>query len=511
VRDAFQVELSVGTLFDAPTIAQLAEVIENAIRTQEGVEPPSFHRVSRDKPQPLSFAQQRVWFISKLEPDKAIYNIPFGLRLSGKLNLQALERALTEIINRHEILRTTFTMIDRIPVQVIHPKPDLTLEVIELCDLNKDEQKREVARHSQEQAGKPFDLEKSPLLRVRILKLGTEEHVAFLTMHHIVSDGWSMGILIKEMGVLYQAYVTGAESPLENLPIQYVDFSVWQREWLQGEILERQLRYWKEQFGDKPTVLKFPTQLTRQSAQSYRRDSQTIDLTWELSDALKKLSRKEGSTVFMTLLSAFNVLLYGYTWQEQIVVGTPIANRNHAEIEGLIGFFVNTLAIRTDLSGDPTFTELLRRVRKVMLGAYAHQDLPFEKLVEEIQPERDLNSSPLFQVMFVLQNAPMSSLELEGLTLSPIQADSGSAMFDLMMIMIDTDQGLSGCLMYDVDLFDPATISRLLEHFRIILEQVTVNPEIRLGDSLIHINPEGESSETNPVLQETLEGERFDF
>jgi non-ribosomal peptide synthetase component F len=234
-------------------------------------------------------------------------------------------------------------------------------------------------------------------------------------------------------------------------------------------------------------------------------------LTWELSDALKKLSRKEGSTVFMTLLSAFNVLLYGYTWQEQIVVGTPIANRNHAEIEGLIGFFVNTLAIRTDLSGDPTFTELLRRVRKVMLGAYAHQDLPFEKLVEEIQPERDLNSSPLFQVMFVLQNAPMSSLELEGLTLSPIQADSGSAMFDLMMIMIDTDQGLSGCLMYDVDLFDPATISRLLEHFRIILEQVTVNPEIRLGDSLIHINPEGESSETNPVLQETLEGERFDF
>jgi hypothetical protein len=335
----------------------------------------------------------------------------------------------------------------------------------------------EIQRLATEESQQRFDLGQAPLVRARLLRLAETEHVLLLTMHHIVADGWSYGVFWRELAALYSAFADGKPTPLPALPIQYVDFAVWQQEWLQGEVLEAQLSYWKQQLTGAHPVLELPSDHTRPAMQTFRGARQSHVLPKRLGQALQALSQQQGSTLFMTLLAAFTTLLYRYTGQEDILVGSPIANRNSVELEGLIGCFVNTLALRTDLSGNPSFQELLRRVREVTLEAYAHQDLPFEKLVEALQPERDLNRHPLFQVMFVLQNTPMPALELPGLILSPLEVEKGTAKSDLTLFMTDSEEGLIGLWEYRTDLFEPATIARMLGHFQTLLEGIVAEPE----------------------------------
>jgi hypothetical protein len=374
--------------------------------------------ISREGTLPLSFAQQRLWFLDQLVPNNAFYNTPAAVRLSGSLNLAALEETFNEIVRRHEALRTTVVTVEGQPVQAIAPSLTLSIPVIDLREWPKAEREQEARRFTTQEAQRPFDLSKTPLLRVTVLQLDEAEYVLLIILHHIVSDGWSMGVLIREIAILYSAISSKQPSSLPPLPIQYADFAYWQRECLQGEILATQLAYWRQQL-DGISVLNMPSDRPKPAVQTYQGATQFLQLPKSLSEALEALSQREGVTLFMTLLAAFQTLLYRYTQQEDIPVGSPIANRNRSEIEGLIGFFVNSLVLRTDLSGNPTFRELLSRVREVALGAYAHQDLPFEKLVEELHPERSLNQNPLFQVVFALQNAPMETLELPGLTLSP--------------------------------------------------------------------------------------------
>jgi non-ribosomal peptide synthetase component F len=351
-----------------------------------------------------------------LEPGNFAYNIPAGVRLTGSLHVMALKQSLNEIVRRHEALRTSFTTVNGEAVQVITQTSTLLLPIVNLSELPQAEQQAEVERLATAAAQGSFDLAQGPLLRATLLQLNETEHILLLTMHHIVSDGWSMGVFIRELAALYCAFSNEKPSPLPELPIQYADFAHWQRQWLQGEVLEEQLSYWKQQLNNAPPVLELPTDRPRPPIQSYQGAIASLVLCESLSQKLKFLSQRSGVTLFMILLAAFQTLLYRYTGQSDICIGSPIANRNRSETEGLIGFFVNTLVLRTDLSGNPSFQELLGRVREVALGAYAHQDLPFEQLVEALQPERSLSHQPLFQVMFILQNSPMPSLELPGLT-----------------------------------------------------------------------------------------------
>jgi len=441
---------------------------------------------------PLSFAQQRLWFLEQLVPGNPFYNVPTAVRLSGPLNITALEQTFNEIVRRHEALRTSFKMVEAQLVQALAPHLNVPLPVVDLEQLPTAAREQEARRLTAQEAQRPFDLATGPLLRVQLLNLGTSEHVLLLTMHHIVSDGWSIGVLLRELGVLYTAFATGQPSPLAELPLQYADFAQWQRQWLQGEVLSTQLAYWRQQLDNLP-VLELPTDRPRPAVQSYQGATQYLSLSLELTQALESVSQTAGVTLFITLLAAFQTLLYRYSGQTDIAVGSPIANRNRSEIEGLIGFFVNSLVLRTDLSGNPMFRELLTRVREVALGAYAHQDLPFEKLVEELQPERDLNRNPLFQVVFALQNAPVEALELPGLTVSPLDVDPGTTRFDLEF-HLSTRSGSLGSLgsepsnklevlaVYNTDLFDSATITRMLAHFEILLESIVANSEQRLAD-----------------------------
>jgi hypothetical protein len=436
--------------------------------------------VLRDKNPPLSFDQQRLWFLNQLEPNSSFYNVSSRLRLTGWLDVAALLQSLNAIVCRHAVLRTTFTTLGGTPVQVISPSLNLPLPVVDLSDRSETERGEEALRLAAAEAQNLFDLAEGRCFAT-LIRLGHNDHVVVLTLHHIVCDGWSMGVLYHELCVLYPAFSKGLPSPLPDLSIQYADFAVWQREWLQGEALEFQLSYWKKQLEGAPTVINLPTDRSRPAVQSYRGAEQSIELSKELTGALKMLSRKQSVTLFMTLLAAFQTLLHRYTGQHDIVVGSPIANRKRTEIEGLIGFFVNTLVLRSDLSGNPRFTELLARVREVALGAYAHQDLPFEKLVEEFQPERSLSHSPLFQVMFALQNAPSRDLELPGLTFDFMQIDSRTAKFDLLLSMSESAEGLKGSLEYRTDLFDAATIQRMLGHFRTLLAGIVTRPDQRLS------------------------------
>src|SRR5438876_6669617 len=347
----------------------------------------------------LSFAQQRLWFIEQMEPRTSTYNLPAAIRLSGRLDVTAMERALSEVVRRHESLRTRFAVVDGQPVQIIDPPQPLNLTVIDLSHLPENHREEETRQRSMEEAEWLFDLATGPLLRAELLRLAEEEHVMLLTMHHVVSDGWSVGVLVREVAALYEAFSQGRpSSPLEELAVQYSDFAVWQRRWLHGDVLERQLSYWREQLSDLPPLLELPTDRLRPRTQTCNVATQRFVLLERLSQDLRRLSRDEGVTMFMLLLAAYKVLLMRYTGQSDVWVGTPVANRTRVETEPLIGFFVNTLVLRTDLSGDPTFIELLERVSGTCLEGYAHQDLPFERLVEEVQPDRDLSHSPLFQV-----------------------------------------------------------------------------------------------------------------
>jgi hypothetical protein len=393
-----------------------------------------------------------LWFLDQYEPNSSVYNIPSALRLKGSLDIPALEQSLNEIVRRHESLRTTFAAVDGEPLQLIAPALRMSVPITDLTHHSASDREHQAQRLAIELAHEPFDLSQGPLFRVLLLRLGQDDHILVLSMHHIVSDGWSRGVFYRELSMLYQAYTQGNPSPLSELPIQYADFAVWQRQWLQGEVLENQLSYWKKQLAGAPALLHLPTDRPRPAVQSYRGAVQSIDLSQELTQGLQALSARQGVTLFMTLLAAFQTLLYRYTGQSDIVVGSPIANRNRAEIEGLIGFFVNTLVLRTDLSGNPPFKELLTRVRETALGAYTHQDLPFEKLVENCTPTHP-QPIALVQVLFVLQNAPDTAVSL--------RPNSRLGRHRTAKLVIASMQpGGRGTLEYSTDLFDEATIKR---------------------------------------------------
>ncbi|MDQ1592737.1 MAG: hypothetical protein QOG71_3364 [Pyrinomonadaceae bacterium] len=490
LRESFQLELPLRALFESPTVAELARRVELEGESRGGGVSPDIRPVSRGENLPLSFAQQRLWFLDQLVPDSPFYNLPLAVELKGRLDLDALEQTLSEITRRHEALRTSFTAIEGQPVQIVSPEYKVNLPVIDLLALDAGEREREVRRLAVAEAQLPFDLARVPLWRATLLRLADDEHVLLLTMHHIISDAWSMGILIHEVATLYEASMRGAQSPLAELPIQYADFARWQREWLTGETLEAQLAYWRGQLADSPALLELPTDRPRPPVQSHRGASVPFTLSRSLTENLQQLSRQEGVTLFMTLLAAFQSLLARYAATDDVAVGTPIAGRSRAELEELIGFFVNTLVLRTSLNGDPTVSELLRRVREVCLGAYAHQDVPFERLVEELQPARESSHAPLFQVMFTLQNAAAEAAKLTGLEMRPLEVESGVAKFDLTLSLSESVAGLWGRLEYNADLFDEETARRMTRHFERLLEEMVSQPERRVSE--LELLTEGE-------------------
>ena len=481
VREAFGVEVALRKLFEEPTVAGLASHIEHLLSHGAGVATTPLMKVVRGGPLPLSFAQQRLWFIDKLEPGNPFYNIPVVVTLSGALDVDALERTLTEVVRRHEVLRTHFTEVNGDPVQVIEAAAPLPLPVTDLSEFPEAERAAEVRRLAQVEAERAFDLSCGPLLRVQLLRLGETEHVALLTLHHIITDAWSTGILIKEVATLYTAYREGKGSPLAQLELQYGDYAAWQRDLLQGEVLEEQLRYWRRQLGAELPVLELPTDRPRPEVQSYRGRQRIFKLNDEVADGVKALSRREGMTLFMTLLAAFQTLLYRYTQHPDILIGTAIAGRTHKQTEPLLGCFVNTLVLRTDLSGNPKFSKLLHRVREVTLNAYAHQEVPFEKLVEELQPERSLSHTPLFQVAFGVQNTPQIALELPGLKLSTVAALQDVGRFELTVWVVETNEGMQVRWSYNTDLFDESRIERMQRHYETLLQSIIAEPEARLN------------------------------
>ncbi|MFB2838245.1 amino acid adenylation domain-containing protein, partial [Floridanema evergladense] len=481
IRSNLQVELPLRSLFGAPTIAELAPAIQQLQQQDLQLSAPPIVKQNNNNDLPLSYAQTRLWFIDQFESNSGLYNIPFAIHLEGNLEVVTLEQSLQEIVMRHEALRTNFLTVDGQPNQIIQGQTNWRLSVVDFKHLSPNQQEIVALELLQQQAIEPFDLANGSLFRATLVKLSDTEHILLLCMHHIVSDGWSIGVLLAELAALYNAYAQSLPSPLSPLPIQYADFALWQRQWLQGEVLQTQLSYWQNQLADAPALLSLPTDRPRPAVQTFVGGHQKFALSAQLTEKLNQLSQEQGVTLFMTLLAAFNTLLYRYSGQTDIVVGTPIANRNHQEIEGLIGFFVNTLVIRTDLSNNQSFTKLLDRVREVSLGAYTHQDLPFEMLVEALQPERNLSYSPLFQVMFALQNAPVSLVDLDGLKLTPVEVENAIAKFDLGLGMESTPTGLVGWWEYNTDLFDSSTILRMTGHFVTLLEAIVANPQTQIS------------------------------
>ena len=414
--------------------------------------------------------------MEQLEPESSVYNICRASRLLGNLNAAALEASLNEIINRHETLRTAFRLVEGRPVQVVEPSQNISIELVDLRSIPDDERDFEIRRRIKVESEFPFDLSAGRLLRSTLLRVGDEEHVLILMSHHSASDAWSMGILTREIWTLYEAFSNGKSSPFERLPVQYSDYAVWQRDWLQGEVLDTQLDYWKKQL-ETLSILNLPTDRPRPPRQSYNGARVAIKLPQTLTASLNELSNRIAVTPFMTLLAAFQVLLYRYTGQEDIVVGSPIANRRRPEIEGLIGFFVNTLVLRADLSGNPSFRELLSRVKETCVAADANQDLPFEKLVQELQPERDLSRNPLFQVMFVLQNATSPFSGIPGLRIEPLELETTRSPFDLSLFLREREGKYIGYIEYSTDLFDRDRIERMAGHFQTLLEAIVTDPD----------------------------------
>jgi amino acid adenylation domain-containing protein len=480
VQNTLGVVLPLRAVFEGPTVAELAVRVEEMRRAGLPVLPPIV-RVDRDRPLPLSFAQERLWFIDQLEGGSAPYNIPAALRLAGPLDAAALERSLGEIVRRHEALRTVFREMDGGAVQVIAPFAGFALPVDDLSGLPETDRETEVRRRAREDAARPFDLAEGPPIRAALLRVAHEEHVLLLCIHHIVSDGWSSGVLLRELSALYAAYREGSGSPLAELPVQYADYAVWQRAQLADEVLDRQVGYWKERLAGAPALLELPADRPRPAVQSHRGARERFELPRALLDGLQALGRSEGATLYMVMLGAFQLLLGRYSGSDDVVVGSPIAGRTTKEVEELIGFFANTLVLRTDLGGDPTFRELLGRVREGTLGAYEHQEVPFERLVAELQPERSLGHAPIFQVTFALQNVDRSGFGLAGLRMEAASAEVETTRFDLGLTAVPHDGGIRGALEYSTDLFDRSTARRMLEHLERVLEQVAANADVRLS------------------------------
>ncbi|HKS73594.1 MAG TPA: amino acid adenylation domain-containing protein [Terriglobales bacterium] len=482
IRQTLHVELPLRALFEASTIAALAERVDRLHSQSRGLPTPSIERVDRNRPLPLSFAQQRLWFLEQLEPDNPLYNVPRVVRLSGKLDVAALERALNEVIRRHEALRTSFRATDGEPILAIAPELKLPLQAVDLTSWPESQREAEARQRVAEEIRRPFRLSTGPLVRAALLKLADTEHVLVLNTHHVISDRWSLGVLSQELTALYEAFAEGRPSPLPELAVQYADYAVWQRKFLSGDVLESQLRYWKNHLAGAPASIDLPTDRQRPPVQTFHGALSSITLPLGLVDQLKALRRKDGLTLFMTMMAAFNVLLSRYSGQTDLVVGSPIAGRHRGEVEKLIGFFVNTLVLRTDLSGNPTFEELLGRVRENAMAAYAHQDLPFEKLVEELKPERDLSRNPLFQVMLILQNVPASRQSMGELTVSSFLATGTTSKFDLTLMLSEQTDGLRATFEYNTDLFDETSIVRMLGHFRTLLEGIVADPRQRIAE-----------------------------
>lgn len=480
VAKAFHVELPLESMFNAPTLNDLARTVTEALASGQGSSPslPLVPVAPRPDPLPLSFSQQRLWFLHQVLPPgvAALYNGPIPVRLRGPLDHRALGSSFDEIIRRHEVLRTAFRIVGDQPAQVILPAHSLEIETIDLTGWTEEERLAETERLVETDARRPFNLEHPPLLRAKLVALGAEDHVLLLNIHHIVFDGWSVGVLLNEFSQLYVTFSRGEPSPLPPLPLQYADFAVWQRRWLEGSRIEKQLAYWRTQLAGLQE-LKLPTDADRPLLPTYRGEVQSFRLSRALVDALTARSREADVTLFMTLLAGLTALLHRYTAQEDIVISSPVASRNRTEIEGLIGFFVNSLVLRTDLSGAPTFRELLARVRRVTLEAYDHQDVPFERLVEVLQPERCATHNPLFRAAFSLQNTPMPFDSPPGLTVLSWETHNKTAKFDLVLAMTDTGDGLAGDVEYSSELFERSTIRELIELYGRLLERVAEDPD----------------------------------
>ncbi|HLG62385.1 MAG TPA: amino acid adenylation domain-containing protein, partial [Ktedonosporobacter sp.] len=488
VRELFQVELSLRCVFDAPTLAAQTQAIESARSEQQQFPLPPLQPRTIQDGLPLSYAQQRLWFLHQLQPDSPSYNVPLAIRFTGTLDIVALHRSLLQIMQRQEILRTTFITNEGRPRQVIASQPAIRLPVVDLSGLAEQEQEQLLALLACQEAQQPFDLAQGPLLRATLLRLAHETQVCLLTMHHIITDAWSMGVFFRELTELYQASVRNMPSSLPDLPIQYADYALWQRHWLEGagekagSVQEHQLAYWRTHLEGAPPLLDLPTDHPRPQEQSSRGASFAFALSSDLVVRLRQLGQQEGATLFMVLLVAFGGLLTRYSGQDDLVVGTPIANRKHPQLEELIGFFVNTLALRLSLAGRPTVREMLRRVRSVALDAYAHQDIPFERVVEALHPQRNLSHTPLFQAVFAWQNVATASLNLPDVNVELLATESGIARFDLTLTMQERKQSVVGVLEYNRDIFEPDTIERMVSHLGILLEGMVTHPEYQMDE-----------------------------
>jgi amino acid adenylation domain-containing protein len=476
LQQLFQTDLPLRLLFESPTVATLAAKIDALQQdNKNGILP--IRAYGRQLPPPLSLSQERLWFLSQLNPESYAFNLPASIRLTGRLNLTCLEHALNEILTRHEVLRTNFDMIDEKPVQIIAPPKPFPLTLIDLSDLPSEDKITKVQQLTEAEATKPFDLRNDLLIRAILLKLDDENHIFLLTMHHIVSDGWSITVFAREFSTLYKAFLNGEPISLPVLPIQYADFAYWQREWLQGERLVAQLAYWKQQLAGELPQMEMLLDKPRPAVQSLHSGRTTLELSISLSESLKRLSQQQDTTLFMTLLAAFKLLLFRHTGLEDIIVGSPIAGRIRSEIENLIGFFLNILVLRTDLSGNPSFRELLHRVKDVAMHAYSNQDVPFEKLLIELQPERSLNQTPLFQVFFNMLNLEMGDKPLPGLTVEILEKSDIGSKFDLTLYVFNLGDKLRLQLIYNTDLFFDDHMADLLQQYEYLLSQIAADAD----------------------------------
>jgi amino acid adenylation domain-containing protein len=505
IRRSLNLDLPLRTLFESPTVAGLAAQIDKSPRNEAGTVAPPITPVSRVGDLPLSFAQQRLWLLDQLEPNNPLYNIPRTLRMKGTLNIDTLEASFNEIVRRHEDQRTTFVTRNGQPVQIIAPSLQISVPVRDLTHLSEPAREPEARALAEKEALQPFDLAKGPLVRAQLLRLAPSDHVLLLTMHHIISDAWSATVFFQELSAIYEAFAAGKPSPLPELNVQYADYAAWQRRWFQGDVLRQQVAYWRKQLHGAPPILELPADRPRPAQQSFRGALASIPFSLELSANLQDFSRHEGITLFMSLLAGFQSLLSRYSGQEQIVLGTDVANRPTVETEKLIGFFINLLPIRTDLSGNPTFRELLGRVRETALGAYAHQDMPFDKLVEELQPERSLSHNPIVQALFVMQNIPRTRKEIAGLELSAFEMPLSRSKFDLAVFMVETDSGLVGHWVYSTDLFDRSTIQRMAGHLEVLLGSAVAQPETRIA--ALEIFTESEKQERGAGTKQRKESQ----
>jgi hypothetical protein len=481
IRRAFNVTAPLRRLFECPTISALAEIVDQMQRESQGVAAPPITPAPRDQPLPLSFAQQRLWMVAQLEPNSCRYSVPRAIRLTGILNPQALAKAVNSVVERHEVLRTNYVIQGDQPVQVIAPRVNIALPVEDLSMLSAGDRENSAARILQAEAEKPFDLERDTLFRARLLKLGPEDHILFLNSHHIASDGWSFGVLKRDLGIFYQAALDQAVPNLSPLPIQYADYSVWQRTWLQGEALETQLAYWRARLDGAPPLLSLPTDRSRPAVQTFRGAMHRALLPNALADRIRSLSQREGATVFMTMLAAFQCLMVHYSDQPDVVLGANVAGRNDVRTEDLIGFFLNLLVLRTDLSGNPTFQACISRARETALGAYSHQDVPFDRVVGELRPKRSRAHHPVVQVLFSQRNMPQTIGAIPGLEASTFELGCKSTM-DLYVSFAETPSGFAFIWVYNSDLFDAATIRRMADLYRATLEKTSANPDTRLNE-----------------------------